>query len=153
MLWYRIYSKKEHKKKIMATLGNENEEDAINIDAHNHLNGKPIIDTSGGTNFFAKGHLAPGAAFIYKLEKAATYYFINVAPQFQSFNGRNWADVEKATRNVARRCTHCRDRILEQTYQLSLNLNYQRHWFCISSIKENNMGSCICFVINFLFKS
>ena len=97
---------------------NENEEDAINIDTHNSLNGKPIIDmSSGGTNFLAKGHLAPSDAFIYKLEKAGTYYFINVAPQFQSFNGGNWMAVELATRKVAQRFTNCMARISVQTYQ------------------------------------
>ena len=30
-----------------------------------------------------QGHLAPDAAFIYDVQQDATYYFINVAPQFQ----------------------------------------------------------------------
>ena len=95
----------------------ETEEDAINIDTHNHLNGKPIIDiSSGGTNFLARGHLAPSAAFIYKLERDATYYFINVAPQFQSFNSGNWMALELATRKVAQRCTNCMACIVVRTY-------------------------------------
>ena len=37
-------------------------------------------------NFLVKGHLAPDAAFIYQAEADATYFYINVAPQYQSFN-------------------------------------------------------------------
>ena len=50
-------------------------------------NGETIIDnTSSGTNYFARGHLSPDAAFIEGAEQDATYFFFNVAPQFQSFN-------------------------------------------------------------------
>ena len=50
-------------------------------------NGDPIIDdSSSGTNYFARGHLSPDAAFIEGAEQDATYFFFNVAPQFQSFN-------------------------------------------------------------------
>ena len=31
----------------------------------------------------------------------ATYYFINVAPQFQSFNNGNWKALEMNTRDLA----------------------------------------------------
>ncbi len=30
-----------------------------------------------------QGHLSPDAAFVYNVEQDATYYFANVAPQFQ----------------------------------------------------------------------
>ena len=50
-------------------------------------NGDPIIDdSSSGTNYFARGHLSPDAAFIEGAEQDATYFFFNAAPQFQSFN-------------------------------------------------------------------
>ena len=65
---------------------------------HDIING-----TSSSTNYFAKGHLSPDAAFIYQLEQYATYYFINVAPQFQSFNAGNWKALELATRKIAER--------------------------------------------------
>ena len=48
------------------------------------LDDEPIIQTSSSrTNYFAKGHLAPDAAFVYNVLQDATYYFINVAPQVE----------------------------------------------------------------------
>ena len=49
-------------------------------------NGESIIDKKRGQNYFARGHLSPDADFIDGAEQDATYYFFNVAPQFQSFN-------------------------------------------------------------------
>ena len=64
--------------------------------------GTQIIDTSSsGTNYFARGHLSPDAAFIEGPEQDATYYFFNVAPQFQSFNNGNWKALEYVTRKMA----------------------------------------------------
>ena len=43
-----------------------------------------IIETSrSGTDYFAKGHLSPDAAFVYNVLQDATYYYINVAPQVE----------------------------------------------------------------------
>ena len=65
-------------------------------------NGETIIDTtSSGTNYFARGHLSPDAAFIEGAEQDATYFFFNVAPQFQSFNNGNWKQLEEVTREMA----------------------------------------------------
>ena len=87
----------------------------------NKIGGSNIIDKSSrGTNYFAKvvhcitqcftliyfpaqGHLSPDAGFIYNVEQDATYYFLNVAPQFQSFNNGNWKILEMTTRDVAAR--------------------------------------------------
>ena len=96
-----MYSKDEQRIMINSTLNIQTAEDAANVDRYNNLNGKPIIEES--KNFFAKGHLSPDAAFIYQLEQYATYYYINAAPQFQSFNGGNWKQLESATREVAER--------------------------------------------------
>ena len=35
--------------------------------------------------FSPQGHLSPDAAFVYNVQQDATYYFANVAPQFQVF--------------------------------------------------------------------
>jgi len=68
----------------------------------NKINGNVLIETSRrGTNYFAKGHLAPDAAFIFDVLQDATYYFFNVAPQFQSFNNGNWKALEMNTRELA----------------------------------------------------
>ena len=63
--------------------------------------GLPIIDDS--RNFLARGHLAPDAAFVYQAEADATYFYINVAPQFQSFNNMNWRSIETETQEMAKK--------------------------------------------------
>ena len=40
--------------------------------------------------FLARGHLSPNADFIFYSWMDATYHFINVAPQWQSFNGSHY---------------------------------------------------------------
>ena len=76
---------------------------AAQLFGENVINGnEPIIENSAsGTNYFAKGHLAPDAAFIYDAFQDATYYYINVAPPFQSFNNGNWKSLEMAVRELA----------------------------------------------------
>ena len=64
---------------------------------------KGIINVMRGANWFARGHLSPDAAFVYQREQDGTYYYINVAPQFQSFNANNWKFLEKGVRDLAKR--------------------------------------------------
>lgn len=65
--------------------------------------GTTVIDTStSGTNYLAKGHLSPDADFIEGAEQDATYFFFNVAPQFQSTNNGNWKYLEYAARDYAK---------------------------------------------------
>ena len=67
--------------------------------------GGKIIDLGSGSSiWFAKGHLSPDAAFVYDFQQEATYYFINVGPQFQAFNNGNWKAAEIKTRALATRC-------------------------------------------------
>jgi len=64
---------------------------------------KDVINkTSSSANYLAKGHLSPDAAFVYQREQDATYYYINAAPQFQSFNAGNWRFLEEGVRNLAK---------------------------------------------------
>lgn len=51
--------------------------------------------------FLARGHLSPDADFVYKEWQDATYYFFNVAPQWQPFNNGNWKLVESRVREYA----------------------------------------------------
>merc|ERR1711971_485243 len=65
----KLYSKKSQKSTVTALLGGVTS-----------LEGETIIETSSsGTDYFAKGHLSPDAAFVYNVLQDATYYFINVA--------------------------------------------------------------------------
>ncbi|XP_023326504.1 uncharacterized protein LOC111699940 isoform X2 [Eurytemora carolleeae] len=70
----------------------------------NIINSVPLIETgTTGSNYFAKGHLSPDAAFIYNVQQDATYYFMNAAPQFQAFNNGNWKALEYNARDLASR--------------------------------------------------
>lgn len=53
------------------------------------------------SSFLSRGHLAPDADFIYNAGQLATYYHVNVAPQWQVFNAGNWLAVETAVRDLA----------------------------------------------------
>ena len=63
---------------------------------------KDVINTTS-QDWFAKGHLSPDAAFVYQREQDATYYYLNAAPQFQSFNAQNWRFLEEGVRELAQR--------------------------------------------------
>ena len=91
MYHFRLYSKSNQVLVFKDDLNN------------NHLkDGSDIIDVGkGSSDWFAKGHLSPDAAFIYDFEQEATYFFINVDPQFQSFNNGNWKAAEAETRKLA----------------------------------------------------
>ncbi|XP_056648805.1 uncharacterized protein LOC130453204 [Diorhabda sublineata] len=53
--------------------------------------------------FINKGHLAAKADFIYEPLQKATFRYINVSPQWSSFNGGNWNQVEIDVRDYAAR--------------------------------------------------
>lgn len=48
--------------------------------------------------YMARGHLTAKVELIYGTQQRATFWFMNVAPQFQMFNGGNWEAVESSTR-------------------------------------------------------
>jgi len=48
-----------------------------------------------------RGHLAPNADFMTYAWQDATFSFINVAPQWNSFNAGNWLAVERSVRRLA----------------------------------------------------
>merc|ERR1711892_213352 len=51
--------------------------------------------------FLARGHLAPNGDFIFYSWMDSSFHFINVAPQWQCFNGRNWMYFEGNCRDFA----------------------------------------------------
>jgi len=86
----KYYSKKNQLSQVKKILG-----------TNNKMGDFQLIETSrSGTHYFAKGHLSPDAAFVYNVMQDATYYFVNVAPQFQSFNNGNWKALEYNTRDL-----------------------------------------------------
>jgi hypothetical protein len=40
--------------------------------------------------YLSRGHMAPDGDFIDAASQDASYYFMNAAPQFQTFNNGNW---------------------------------------------------------------
>ncbi|KXJ26721.1 hypothetical protein AC249_AIPGENE9314 [Exaiptasia diaphana] len=48
--------------------------------------------------FCARGHLTPNSDFATSEERIETFINTNIAPQWQLFNGGNWAKVEEAVR-------------------------------------------------------
>lgn len=52
-------------------------------------------------SFLSRGHLTPDADFLFTSQQFATYYYLNVAPQFQTINQGNWLRVETLTRKIA----------------------------------------------------
>lgn len=60
-----------------------------------------FVEPPGSDIFLARGHMAAMTDFIYAAVQFATFTFINSAPQWQSFNARNWVDVEISSRRLA----------------------------------------------------
>ncbi|XP_055325389.1 uncharacterized protein LOC129579371 [Sitodiplosis mosellana] len=75
-----LYSKFMQHKTIGRILGSE------------ELASKIVVNS---TDFYmARGHLAAKADYVFASQQLATFYFINAAPQWQSFNGGNWLKIE-----------------------------------------------------------
>ncbi|XP_059478930.1 uncharacterized protein LOC132198744 isoform X2 [Neocloeon triangulifer] len=47
-----------------------------------------------GDYYLARGHLAARADFVFSSHQRATFWYVNVAPQWQTFNGGNWNTLE-----------------------------------------------------------
>ena len=51
--------------------------------------------------FLARGHFSAKADFVYGSQHRATFHFVNVSPQWQTFNGGNWEALESSVRAYA----------------------------------------------------
>lgn len=51
--------------------------------------------------FLSRGHLVAKADFIYGPQQKSTFWFLNVAPQWQTFNAGNWQSLEVSVRKLA----------------------------------------------------
>lgn len=52
------------------------------------------IISSNSDLFLARGHLAAKSDFVFAAHQLATFFFINAAPQWQTFNNGNWLAIE-----------------------------------------------------------
>ncbi|XP_053996289.1 uncharacterized protein LOC128885924 [Hylaeus anthracinus] len=52
--------------------------------------------------FLSRGHLTAMSDFVYGSQKTATFSYLNVAPQWVSFNGGNWAILERGVQDFVR---------------------------------------------------
>lgn len=57
-----------------------------------------IKDYFTSHQFLSRGHLTAKSDFVFATGQRASFYFINAAPQWQSFNGGNWNDLEQNLR-------------------------------------------------------
>lgn len=55
-----------------------------------------------GKQYLNRGHLAAKADFVYGSQQSASFWLLNSAPQWSSFNSGNWLSVENAARKYAR---------------------------------------------------
>jgi DNA/RNA non-specific endonuclease len=60
-----------------------------------------IVEEPNSNIFLARGHLAAMTDFISANEQRSTFFFVNTAPQFQTFNSANWVSVEISSRRLA----------------------------------------------------
>lgn len=61
-----------------------------------------LIDVKSGL-FLARGHLTAKADLIYASQQKSSFNYMNVAPQWQSFNGGQWSKLEESTRQYVAR--------------------------------------------------
>ncbi|CAG9765124.1 unnamed protein product [Ceutorhynchus assimilis] len=54
-----------------------------------------------GELFINRGHLTPKGDFVYAYQQLATFHYANSAPQWASFNGGNWNELEMSLRDYA----------------------------------------------------
>ncbi|KAJ9590454.1 hypothetical protein L9F63_016513 [Diploptera punctata] len=51
--------------------------------------------------YLARGHMTAKADYVYGTAHRATFHFVNIAPQWQTFNGGNWNSLEMSVRTYA----------------------------------------------------
>lgn len=120
-----VYSENNITKAIMSRQiryprGNWDQGNIFNIkDVDNYYKRKTQISTINGllglelssekyvsnsSDFYlSRGHLTPNADFIYGSQQRATFQFANAVPQWQTFNGKNWCDLEEDVRDFVHR--------------------------------------------------
>jgi hypothetical protein len=82
-----LYSRNTQRQTISTILGSA------------QLGDQYIAETSD--YFLARGHHSAKADFVYGSQHRATFHFVNVSPQWQTFNGGNWEELEANVRAYA----------------------------------------------------
>ncbi|KAF5295271.1 hypothetical protein FQA39_LY13136 [Lamprigera yunnana] len=82
---YRLYTQQSQKNVLQSLL----------------RSGSIVTKYYSKNQFLSRGHLAPDADFIFAPMQFATYFFINICPQWQSINSGNWLIVENMVRKAA----------------------------------------------------
>jgi hypothetical protein len=80
-----LYTESTQKKTISNILG-------LQPSGNNYIN---------ATYFLARGHLSAMADFVFGSQQRATFHYVNVAPQWQTFNIANWKVLESSVRAYA----------------------------------------------------
>lgn len=78
----RIFSRSQQRNTIAGIVGSRELADKYVNDEH----------------FLSRGHLAARADFVFGSQQRATFYYVNAAPQWQSFNSINWESLEHSVR-------------------------------------------------------
>ncbi|ALC44359.1 CG14118, partial [Drosophila busckii] len=61
------------------------------------MDASPYFDISKNV-YLARGHLSAKTDFVFGAAQQATFFFVNVAPQWQTFNAGNWERIEDSVR-------------------------------------------------------
>uniref|UniRef100_A0A6P4EF14 Uncharacterized protein LOC108039418 n=1 Tax=Drosophila rhopaloa TaxID=1041015 RepID=A0A6P4EF14_DRORH len=61
------------------------------------MDASPYFNISGNV-YLARGHLSAKTDFVFGSPQRASFFFVNVGPQWQTFNGGNWERVEDSVR-------------------------------------------------------
>lgn len=97
----RLYTQANQKRRVEELQQTQGALGALGATAAGEFVGS-LFDERAGL-FLARGHLAAKSDLIYASQQRCSFNYMNVAPQWQSFNGGHWAVVEDATRRFVAR--------------------------------------------------
>ncbi|KAJ6645415.1 hypothetical protein Bhyg_00621 [Pseudolycoriella hygida] len=81
-------------------LFNKNKQKTIFEQTLGHSNISQYLSDEKKSLFLVRGHLTPKVDFIFGSQQRATFWLINAAPQWQSFNAGNWERIEQGVRQL-----------------------------------------------------
>lgn len=79
----------------------DNERTTINQLLYLDDNSDLYIKGYNDERFINRGHLTAKGDFVYAFQQLATFHYVNSAPQWASFNGGNWNELEISVRDLA----------------------------------------------------